>query len=316
VIIIVLSYIARRLLLTIPTLLGVTFLVFAVVRLQPGDPALEIAGQGATKEILESIRQELGLDRPFLVQYLDFMEKLFRGDLGRSLKTKEPVAPKVWNRFLNTLELTAVAIIIAVLIGSTAGIISAIRPYSIWDNLSMLGALFGVSMPVFWQGIMLMLVFALWLEQWIGWGLPATGRGTLLHLILPALTLGTSSAAIIARMMRSTMLEILRQEYILTAHAKGASSWAVIFKHALRNALIPVVTVVGLTFGGLLSGAVLTETVFAWPGIGRLIVEEGILTRDYPIVQGAILMVALGFVLVNLLVDLLYAYIDPRIRYD
>jgi peptide/nickel transport system permease protein len=312
----VLSYIARRLLLTIPTLLGVTFLVFAVVRLQPGDPALEIAGQGATKEILESIRQELGLDRPFLVQYLDFMEKLFRGDLGRSLKTKEPVAPKVWNRFLNTLELTAVAIIIAVLIGSTAGIISAIRPYSIWDNLSMLGALFGVSMPVFWQGIMLMLVFALWLEQWIGWGLPATGRGTLLHLILPALTLGTSSAAIIARMMRSTMLEILRQEYILTAHAKGASSWAVIFKHALRNALIPVVTVVGLTFGGLLSGAVLTETVFAWPGIGRLIVEEGILTRDYPIVQGAILMVALGFVLVNLLVDLLYAYIDPRIRYD
>jgi peptide/nickel transport system permease protein/oligopeptide transport system permease protein len=303
-------------LLTIPTLLGVTFLVFAVVRLQPGDPALEIAGQGATKEILESIRQELGLDRPFLVQYLDFMEKLFRGDLGRSLKTKEPVAPKVWNRFLNTLELTAVAMIIAVLIGSTAGIISAIRPYSIWDNLSMLGALFGVSMPVFWQGIMLMLVFALWLEQWIGWGLPATGRGTLLHLILPALTLGTSSAAIIARMMRSTMLEILRQEYILTAHAKGASSWAVIFKHALRNALIPVVTVVGLTFGGLLSGAVLTETVFAWPGIGRLIVEEGILTRDYPIVQGAILMVALGFVLVNLLVDLLYAYIDPRIRYD
>jgi peptide/nickel transport system permease protein len=312
----VLSYIARRLLLTIPTLLGVTFLVFAVVRLQPGDPALEIAGQGATKEILEAIRQELGLDRPFLVQYLDFMEKLFRGDLGRSLKTKEPVAPKVWNRFLNTLELTAVAMIIAVLIGSTAGIISAIRPYSIWDNLSMLGALFGVSMPVFWQGIMLMLVFSLWLEQWIGWGLPATGRGTLLHLILPALTLGTSSAAIIARMMRSTMLEILRQEYILTAHAKGASSGAVIFKHALRNALIPVVTVVGLTFGGLLSGAVLTETVFAWPGIGRLIVEEGILTRDYPIVQGAILMVALGFVLVNLLVDLLYAYIDPRIRYD
>ncbi|MCL6642404.1 MAG: ABC transporter permease [Candidatus Bipolaricaulota bacterium] len=311
-----LGYIARRLLLTIPTLLGVTFLVFAVVRLQPGDPAQEIAGQGATKEILESIRQELGLDRPFLIQYVDFIEKLFRGNLGRSLKTKEPVAPKVWNRFLNTLELTAAAMIIAILIGSVAGIISAIRPYSIWDNLSMVGALFGVSMPVFWQGIMLMLVFALWLEQWIGWGLPATGRGTLLHLILPALTLGTSSAAIIARMTRSTMLEILRQEYILTAHAKGASSGAVVFKHALRNALIPVVTVVGLTFGGLLSGAVLTETVFAWPGIGRLIVEEGILTRDYPIVQGAILVVALGFVLVNLLVDLLYAYIDPRIRYD
>ncbi|MCI2429509.1 ABC transporter permease [Candidatus Acetothermia bacterium] len=311
-----LSYIARRLLLTIPTLLGVTFLVFAVVRLQPGDPAQEIAGQGATREILEAIRQELGLDRPFLTQYFDFMEKLFRGDLGKSLKTKEPVAPKIWGRFLHTLELTLAAMVVAILIGSVAGIISAMRPYSLWDNVSMFGALFGVSMPVFWQGIMLMLVFSLWLQQWIGWGLPATGRGTLLHLILPAITLGTSSAAIIARMVRSTMLEILRQEYILTAQAKGASQRSVIFKHALRNALIPVVTVVGLAFGGLLSGAVLTETVFAWPGIGRLIVEEGILTRDYPIVQGAILLVALGFVLVNLLVDLFYAYIDPRIRYD
>lgn len=311
-----LSYIARRLLLTIPTLLGVTFLIFAMVRLQPGDPAQEIAGQGATKEILESIRQELGLDRPFLVQYVDFMEKLFQGNLGRSLKTKEPVAPKVWTRFLHTLELTMAAMVVAIFIGSIAGIISAIRPYSLWDNVSMLGALFGVSMPVFWQGIMLMLVFALWLQQWTGWGFPATGRGTPLHLVLPAITLGTSSAAIIARMVRSTMLEVLRQEYILTARAKGASQTSVIFKHGLRNALIPVVTVVGLAFGGLLSGAVLTETVFAWPGIGRLIVEEGILTRDYPIVQGAILLVALGFVLVNLFVDLLYAYIDPRIRYD
>ncbi len=311
-----LSYIARRLLLTIPTLLGVTFLVFAVVRLQPGDPAIEIAGQGATKEILEAIRQELGLDRPFLVQYLNFLEKLLQGDLGRSLKTKEPAAPKIWGRFLHTIELTVAAMLVAMLIGTTAGIISAIRPYSLWDNLSMIGALFGVSMPVFWQGIMLMLIFALWLQQWTGWGFPATGRGTLLHLVLPAITLGTSSAAIIARMVRSTMLEVLRQEYILTARAKGASPTSVTFKHGLRNALIPVVTVVGLAFGGLLSGAVLTETVFAWPGIGRLIVEEGILTRDYPIVQGSILIVALSFVLVNLCVDLLYAYIDPRIRYD
>ncbi|MCS6937244.1 MAG: ABC transporter permease [Candidatus Bipolaricaulota bacterium] len=311
-----LSYIARRLLLTIPTLLGVTFLVFAVVRLQPGDPALEIAGQGATEEVLRAIRQELGLDRPFLTQYVDFMEKLLRFDLGKSLKTKEPVAPKVWGRFLNTLELALAAMAVAVTIGFIAGIISAVRPYSIWDNISMVGALFGVSMPVFWQGLMLMLIFSLWLQQAIGWGFPATGRGTLLNLVLPAITLGTSSAAIIARMVRSTMLEILRQEYILTAQAKGASPMSVIFKHALRNALIPVVTVVGLAFGGLLSGAVLTENVFAWPGIGRLIVEEGILTRDYPIVQGAILLVALGFVIVNLLVDVLYAYIDPRIRYD
>ncbi|MCS7197554.1 MAG: ABC transporter permease [Candidatus Bipolaricaulota bacterium] len=311
-----LSYIIRRLLLAIPTLLGVTFLIFAVVRLQPGDPALEIAGQGATEEILRAIRQELGLDRPFMVQYLDFLEKLLRGDLGKSLKTKEPVASKVWGRFLNTLELTVAAMVVAVIIGFTAGIISALRPYSIWDNISMIGALFGVSMPVFWQGIMLMLIFSLWLPQWLGWGLPATGRGTIWHVILPAITLGTTSAAIIARMVRSTMLEVLRQEYILTAQAKGAPQISVIFKHALRNALIPVVTVVGLAFGGLLSGAVLTETVFAWPGIGRLIVEEGILTRDYPIVQGAILIVALAFVVVNLLVDLLYAYIDPRIRYD
>lgn len=311
-----LSYIVRRLLLAIPTLLGVTFLIFAVVRLQPGDPAVDIAGQGATKEVLEAIRVELGLDRPFLVQYVSFMEKLFQGDLGRSLKTKEPVAPKVWSRFLYTIELTLAALFVALVVGFLAGIISAIRPYSIWDNLSMMGALFGVSMPVFWQGIMLMLVFALYLQQWIGWSFPATGRGTLLHLVLPAVTLGTSSAAIIARMVRSTMLEVLRQEYTLTARAKGVSEGGVVFKHALRNALIPVVTVVGLAFGGLLSGAVLTETVFAWPGIGRLIVEEGILTRDYPIVQGAILLVALGFVLVNLLVDLLYAYIDPRIRYD
>lgn len=310
------SYIIRRLLLAIPTLLGVTFLIFAVVRLQPGDPALEIAGQGATEEILRAIRQELGLDRPFLVQYLDFIEKLLRGDLGRSLKTKEAVAPKVLGRFLNTLELALAALIVALVIGSTAGIISALRPYSLWDHISMVGALFGVSMPVFWQGIMLMLIFSLWLPQWTGWGLPATGRGTFWHVILPAITLGTSSAAIIARMMRSTMLEVLRQEYILTAQAKGAPQTSVVFKHALRNALIPVVTVVGLTFGSLLSGAVLTETVFAWPGIGRLIVEEGILTRDYPIVQGAILVVALSFVIVNLLVDLLYAYIDPRIRYD
>jgi peptide/nickel transport system permease protein/oligopeptide transport system permease protein len=180
----------------------------------------------------------------------------------------------------------------------------------------MLGALFGVSIPVFWQGLMLMWVFALLLQQWTGWGLPATGRGTLWHLILPAIALGTSSAAIIARMTRATMLEVLRQEYITTARAKGLPERAIVSRHALRNALIPVLTVFGLQFGALLSGAVLTETVFAWPGVGRLIVEEGILARDYPIVQGAILIVAVAFVTVNLLVDLLYGYIDPRIRYE
>ncbi len=311
-----LSYIVRRLLLAIPTLLGVTFLIFAVVRLQPGDPAIVIAGEAATKEQLESIRRALGLDKPFWAQYIIFMEDLLRGDLGRSIKTNDPVAPKVLERFRNTIELTLAAMLVATLIGLVAGIISSVRPYSFVDGVSMVGALFGVSMPVFWQGLMLMWVFALMLQQWIGWGFPATGRGTLLHLVLPAITLGTSSAAIIARMTRSTMLEVLRSEYIMTARAKGLQEWVVTYKHALKNALIPVLTVFGLQFGALLSGAVLTETVFAWPGVGRLIVEEGILTRDYPIVQGAILVVAVSFVLVNLLVDLLYAYIDPRIHYD
>lgn len=310
------GYLVRRLLLAIPTLLGVTFLIFAVVRLQPGDPALVIAGEAATKEQLESIRRALGLDRPFWTQYLIFMEGLMRGDLGRSIKTNEPVAPKVLQRFGQTIELTLAAMLVATTIGLLAGVLSAMRPYSWVDGLSMFGALFGVSIPVFWQGLMLMWVFALLLHQWTGWGLPATGRGTLWHLVLPAIALGTSSAAILARMTRATMLEVLHQEYITTARAKGVSERAVVYKHALKNALIPVLTVFGLQFGALLSGAVLTETVFAWPGIGRLIVEEGILPRDYPIVQGAILVVAVAFVMVNLLVDLLYGYIDPRIRYD
>jgi peptide/nickel transport system permease protein/oligopeptide transport system permease protein len=214
------------------------------------------------------------------------------------------------------MELTLAAMVVATSLGLSAGVLSAVRPYSWVDGLSMLGALFGVSIPVFWQGLMLMWVFALLLQQWTGWGLPATGRGTLWHLILPAIALGTSSAAIIARMTRATMLEVLRQEYITTARAKGLPERAIVSRHALRNALIPVLTVFGLQFGALLSGAVLTETVFAWPGVGRLIVEEGILARDYPIVQGAILIVAVAFVTVNLLVDLLYGYIDPRIRYE
>lgn len=324
------SYIVRRLLLTIFVLWGVSFIVFAMVRVIPGDPAQVIAGEMATREIVETIRRELGLDKPFLVQYGRFLQDLlplkieigsnwsmqFKGvDLGRSTRTKQPVVQEILDRFPKTMELAVGAMLVATLIGLFVGIISATRPYSLFDNLSMLGALAGVSMPVFWQGLMLMWVFALLLQQWIGWGFPATGRGTLLHLVLPAITLGTSSAAIIARMTRSSLLEVLRQEYIMTARAKGLREQIVTYKHALRNALIPTVTVVGLQFGTLLSGAVLTETVFAWPGVGRLMVES-ITNRDYPMVQGAVLLVALSFVLVNLLVDLLYAYIDPRIRYD
>lgn len=316
--------------MTIFVLWGVSFIVFAMVRVIPGDPAQVIAGEMATRELVETIRKELGLDKPFHIQYLRFMQdilpiriELWSGfkielkgvDLGRSTRTKRPVVQEVLDRFPKTVELAIGAMLIATLIGLLAGVISATRPYSLYDNASMLGALVGVSMPVFWQGLMLMWVFALLLEQWIGWGFPATGRGTLLHLVLPSITLGTSSAAIIARMTRSSLLEVLRQEYIMTARAKGLREQIVTYKHALRNALIPVVTVVGLQFGTLLSGAVLTETVFAWPGVGRLMVES-ITNRDYPMVQGAVLLVALSFVFVNLLVDVLYAYIDPRIRYD
>lgn len=282
-----------------------------MVRLLPGDPTLLILGQAATQEQIEILRVQLGLDKPLLVQYAIFMRDLFKLDLGRSTRTHELVLPKVLERFRNTLELAIAAMIVATFIGVLAGIISATRPYSIFDSSSMLVALFGVSMPVFWLGIMLILVFSLYLGLF-----PTHGRGTLLHLVLPAVTLGAASAAIIARMTRSTMLEVLRQEYIMTARSKGLLERVVIYKHALKNALIPVVTVVGLQFGTLLSGAVLTETVFAWPGVGRLVIEEGILTRDYPIIQGAVLAIAFSFVLINLIVDLLYAYIDPRIRYE
>jgi peptide/nickel transport system permease protein len=304
------TYIVRRLLTVIPTLLGVLLAVFLMVRLAPGDPAQLLAGEFATPETLADIRQRFGLDQPWHVQLGLYAANVVRGDLGQSVRTRKPVTYELRQYFPNTLRLTLGAMLVALLIGIPAGIIAATRPGTIFDLLAMLGALIGVSMPVFWFGLMAILIFSVQL----GW-FPVAGTGTLWHLVLPAITLGTGTAAILARMTRSAMLEVLSQDYIRTARAKGLAGRVVVFKHALRNALIPVVTITGLQFGGLLEGAVITETVFAWPGIGQLLVGS-ILARDYPVVQGAVLLIAVVFILINLIVDLLYGAIDPRIRYD
>jgi len=304
------TYIARRLLTVIPTLLGVLLAVFLMVRLAPGDPAQLLAGEFATPETLADIRQRFGLDQPWHVQLGLYAANVVRGDLGQSVRTRKPVTYELRQYFPNTLRLTLGAMLVALLIGIPAGIIAATRPGTIFDLLAMLGALIGVSMPVFWFGLMAILIFSVQL----GW-FPVAGTGTLWHLVLPAITLGTGTAAILARMTRSAMLEVLSQDYIRTARAKGLAGRVVVFKHALRNALIPVVTITGLQFGGLLEGAVITETVFAWPGIGQLLVGS-ILARDYPVVQGAVLLIAVVFILINLIVDLLYGAIDPRVRYD
>jgi peptide/nickel transport system permease protein len=303
------TYVLRRLLLTVPVLFGVTFIIFAMVRLTPGDPAQVIAGEQATRETVEEVRRSLGLDQPLLLQYVRFLRDLARGDMGRSTRSLRPVVHELADRFPNTIELTLAGMLVASVIGIGAGIVSATRQNRWPDTLSMLLALVGVSMPVFWLGLMLILLFSVHL----GW-FPPVGRGTWSQLVLPAVTLGAASAAILARMTRSSLLEVLRQDFVMTARAKGLVERLVIGKHALKNAMIPVVTVMGLQFGTLLSGAVLTETVFAWPGIGRLIVES-ILARDYPVVQGAVLLSALTFVFVNLVVDVLYSLLDPRIRY-
>lgn len=303
------GYIIRRLLLAVPVLIGVFTLVFAMIRFIPGDPARAIAGIHASPEYIEQTRRELLLDKPLHVQYYVNFSNLLRGDLGRSNVTRRPVAVELRERFPNTLILAASAMGIAIVIGMNAGIISATRRYSLFDNVSMLAALLGVATPVFWLGVMLQLLFSVNL----GW-LPSGGIGTWKHLILPALTLGLAMAALIARITRSSMLEVLRQDYITTARSKGLAERVITYKHALRSALIPVITVMGLQFGTLLGGAVLTETVFSWPGVGRLMVDS-IMARDYQMVQGAVLMMAVFFVSINIVVDVIYAFLDPRISY-
>jgi peptide/nickel transport system permease protein len=313
-------YVVRRLLLLVPVLLGVSVIIFMVLHLSPGDPAEIMLGSQATQADLDRLRAELGLTEPLYVQYVHWLGLVARGDLGRSIWMKRPVLAEVLGRFKATLVLTGAALVLSTAAGLALGIVSAIRPNSLLDRLSAVASLFGASMPVFWLGIVLMVIFALWL----GW-LPASGmfapygggdlRDLLAHLALPAFTLAAASVTIIARLTRSTMLETLGQDYIRTARAKGVVERAVVLRHGLKNALIPIVTVVGVQAGYLLGGAVLTETVFAWPGVGTLMVQ-GILARDFPLVQGCVLVVALSFVLINLLVDLLYAWLDPRIRYE
>lgn len=302
------KYVLKRILLLIPVLLGVSLLVFAIMSLTPGDPAQLILGENAPKEAVLKLREEMGLNDPFFMQYLRFVKNAVLGDFGRSYTTGREVFGEIFARFPNTLVLAVIGIIISICIGIPIGIISATRQYSFLDSFSMVIALLGVSMPVFWLGLMLILTFSVKL----GW-LPSGGFDGFKSIILPAVTLGVGSAAIITRMTRSSMLEVIRQDYIRTARAKGVAEKVVINKHALKNALIPIITVVGLQFGHLLGGAVLTESVYSWPGVGRLMVDA-IRQKDTPTVLAAVVFLAAAFSVVNLLVDILYAYVDPRIK--
>jgi peptide/nickel transport system permease protein len=330
-----LGFIIRRSLTIIPTLLGVSIVVFLLLSITPGDPAELLLGERATVESLEVMREYLGLNEPLHVQYGLFLKRLVKLDLGETIWTRQKVSTEIKERFPATIELSLAALFLACFFGVILGIVSASRQYSIFDYLSMVASLIGVSMPVFWLGLMLMLLFSVHL----GW-FPVSGRigvntelevitnfyvldaiitrnwkalwDVLHHLTLPAVALSTIPMAIIARMTRSSMLEVLRQDYIKTARAKGLSETKVVFKHALRNSLIPVVTVIGLQFGILLGGAILTEHVFSWPGVGKWI-YEGVVKRDYMVIQGGTMLVATVFVVVNTLVDILYAVINPRI---
>jgi len=310
-------YIFRRLLQTVPVLLGVSLLAFAIMHVVPGDPVRLIAGPDAPESVVARVRVDLGLERPLHVQYLSFLGRALRGDLGRSLRSRAPVIDEIFSRFPATLELTTVSMLLAVVVGIPLGLVAAVRRASWLDYLAMGASLSTLSMPIFWVAIVAIWLFSLQL----GW-LPVSGRAGpvwewegLRHMVLPAATLATTSLAIISRLTRSGMLDVLGREYVTTARAKGVPPWSVVGKHALKNALIPVVTVVGLQYGFLLGGAVVTETIFAWPGVGRLAITA-ILQRDYPVVQGCVLLVAVVFVLINLLVDVLYGWLDPRIRYE
>ena len=302
-------YVLAKLILTIPLLLGVTFAIFVIGHLTPGDPVLIILGERALPEEAARLREALGLDLPWYLQYLQFVGNLLQGDLGVSYRSRLPVSQEVGSRLAATAELAGAALVFAVVLGLSMGIISAVKRNTIVDRLAILIAMLGSSMPVFWSGLLLILLFSLTL----GW-LPASGRGTPAHLIMPAIALGASGAALIARITRSSMLESLSQDYVRTARAKGLSEQVVVLRHALRNALIPVATVVGLQIGGLLAGAFLTEFVFAWPGIGFLTVQA-IGQRDFPVLRATVLFVAVVFTLVNLGLDILFVQLDPRIKY-
>lgn len=303
------KFIARRLLVSLPLLLGLTVVVFSMMHLIPGDPAEVILAQsGARPEAVARLRSQLGLDLPLHVQYGQYLGGLLRGDMGSSLFTYRPVAEIIAQNFPSTLELALAAMSLAILLGLVFGVLAAVYQDSWIDNLTMTLAVVSISMPGFWLALLLIFLFSLAL----GW-LPSGGQGTVQHLVLPAVVLGANSAATIARLVRSSMLEVLRQEYIITARSKGLGERLVLFRHGLRNALIPVITVMGLQFGFLLGGTVVTETVFARQGVGRVAVEA-IVYKDLPVVQGIVLFIAVVYLLVNLIVDVCYAFIDPRIR--
>jgi len=292
----------------IPVILGVTFIIFTLSYITPGDPVDFILGDSATNEAKEALREQLGLDDPFLVRYVKYIFNAVQGDLGITYSSQRQVTDEIFTRFPNTLQLAVMGLIIAVVLGVTLGIISAVKQYSIFDNGATIFGILFVSLPNFWLGMMLVILFAVNL----GW-LPPSGFERPAQWVLPAITLGTGQMAMIMRMSRSSMLEVIRQDYIRTARAKGQKESIIVMKHALRNALIPVTTYVGLMFGWLLGGAILTETIFSINGVGRLMVQS-IRTRDLPIVMGGVMVLSVIFSIVNLLVDVLYAYLDPRIK--
>ena len=310
-------YVVHRLLFAIPVLLGATFIAFCLVVIAPGDPARLMAGRDSSPEDVERIRRQMGLDKPFYVQYVRFLSRLGQGDLGRSMRLPTSVGEEIRVRFVATLELAAAAMLVATTIGVGLGVISAVRRYSWIDDCVMIVAVAGISIPSFWLGLLLILFFSLYL----GW-LPPSGRAGglatfdgLRSLALPVMTLAVAPVAYVTRLTRSAMLEILGQDYMRTARAKGSPERTVLLKHGLRNAALPVLTFVGMEFGYLLGGIVVVETVFSWPGLGRA-TAMAVFARDYPLVQGAVLTLATIFILINLTVDVLYATLDPRIRYE
>lgn len=303
-------FIFKRFLLAIPVIVGVSTLVFLLIHMIPGNPVEVMLGERALPADAERLRNELGLDRPLSIQYLNFLSGLARGNMGVSFFYRKPVLPAILERYPATLELTAASMCLALIIALPLGLLSARRPYSSTDRLSMLFSLFGATMPSFWLGPLLILIFAIHFD----W-LPVSGRENALSLILPSVTLGLGLSAILSRMIRSGLLEVLDQGYITAARARGAGESKVFLLHALRNALIPLITILGIQFGALLSGAIVTETIFSWPGIGRLLVQA-IEARDYPLVQGCVLVIAISYIIVNLAVDILYAVVDPRVRYE
>jgi peptide/nickel transport system permease protein len=305
----VLAYLVRRLVLTVPVLLGVATLVFLLIHLVPGDPAEAMLGETAARADLEELRTRMGLDAPLLVQYQRFLSGLVRGDLGTSFRYNTPVRSEIAQRLGRTAQLALAAMLVAIVIAVPLGVLGALFRGGPIDQAAMAVSLAGIAMPNFWLGPLLAIVFSVWL----GW-LPVSGTGSLAHLVLPAVTLGAALAAILARMTRATLIDELRELYVLAARARGVSRSRAVVAHALRNSLIPVVTIIGLQLGAVLTGTIITETIFSWPGVGRLLIQA-INFRDYPLVQGCILFIAVTYVATNLLVDLAYAWLDPRIRY-